>query len=50
MNVGSADVTGVAGDGQQFVRSESDYINSNWTPTFTGNLTVEGWYLSAAGR
>ncbi|MCI0401405.1 MAG: DUF2341 domain-containing protein [Gammaproteobacteria bacterium] len=47
-DVGTAAATGVAGNARQFVRSESDYINSNWAPTFTGNLTVEGWFKALA--
>ncbi|HSG81955.1 MAG TPA: DUF2341 domain-containing protein, partial [Gemmatimonadota bacterium] len=44
-NSGSADVSGIAGDGQNFVKSQGDYIDTNWAPSsFTGDYTFEGWF------
>jgi uncharacterized repeat protein (TIGR01451 family) len=43
-NSGSANATGIAGDGRNFVRSEGDYIDTGWNPSLTGDFTLEGWF------
>ncbi|UCC81740.1 MAG: DUF2341 domain-containing protein [Gemmatimonadota bacterium] len=43
-NSGSANATGIAGDGRNFLRSEDDYIDTGWNPSLTGDFSFEGWF------
>ena len=46
-NNGSESVPGVSGSGQNFTKvsfSNGDYIDTNWSPVFSGDTTYEGWF------
>jgi len=44
INNGSTNTSGISSNGQNFISSELDYIDTGFFPTYNENITFEGWF------